>query len=585
MYYSEEIIENVKDANNIVDVIGLYVPLKKKGSTYFGLCPFHGEKTPSFSVTNTSDRHMFYCYGCHAAGDVISFVMKYENLSYVEAVEMLAERAGISLPKPDYSKEKALREKKRQDILDINREAAVYFFRLLKSERGRKGYEYLRQRGLSNSTITHFGLGYADVYRDDLYKFMKQKGFSDEILKESGLFVVKEDGGRDYFRSRVMFPIMDVRNKVTGFGGRVMGEGEPKYLNSPETVCFNKSRTLYGLNTAKKSQGREIILAEGYMDVISLHQSGFTNAVAGLGTALSDGNVGLLRRYADSVILSYDSDTAGKNAALRAIGKLRSVGLSVKVANLKPYKDPDELIKAEGAQAYTQRIEGAMNALIFEIYNLREGYNLSDPDSKSRFYNETAKKIADFDDEIERDNYIMAVSREFFIDPGVLKNAVRKYALTRSKEGFFVSNTKSEKKNESGKGALELCSKIVLSYAASDGGFYKRISPVLCPRDFAEGFYQDLAGILYAHRQADRLNIEELINYFTEIEEREKAAEIFYFRLENTDEREIEQTLSDCVVKLKRNSLNEALAKATDFAQLISIKKEIEGLKNLRIFD
>ena len=584
MYYSEEVIESVKDANNIVDVIGTYVPLKQKGSAYFGPCPFHSEKTPSFSVTNNSERRMFYCYGCHAAGDVITFVMKYENLSYIESVQMLAQRAGITLPEPDYSKAKAETEKKRQEILEINRLAAVYFFNMLKSERGRSGYGYLKGRGLSNKTITGFGLGYADKYNDDLYKYIKEKGYSDEILKESGLFVIKEEGGRDYFRNRVMFPIMDIRNRVVGFGGRVMGDGEPKYLNSPETLCFNKSRTLYGLNAARRARGRELILVEGYMDVISLHQSGFTNAVAGLGTALTDANVNILRRYADSIILSYDSDGAGKNASLRAIQKLRAAGLAVKVVNLRPYKDPDELIKALGAESYKERIDGAMNALIFEIYSLQEGFDINNPDDKTRFYNEIAKKIAGFDDEIERSSYIAAVSREFFIDYDMLANAVKRYALTRTSAGFFVQPHKPVKKSESRQAALEACAKIVLAYTAADRKFYEKIRGLIGPEDFPAGFYAELSALIFSRMAAGRTNTEEVLNAFPEIDEREKAAEIFCFRLENTDEKEIRQTLSDCVIKLKKNSLEEKLKKTNDFGEMISLKKEIEGLSSIKLF-
>ena len=584
MYYSEEIINSVRDANNIVDVIGTYVPLKKKGSNYFGPCPFHSEKTPSFSVTDSNDRKMFYCFGCHAAGDVITFVMKYENLSYIEAVQSLAERAGISLPTPDYSKERTLREKKRSQILEINKLAAVYFFNKLKNERGRAGYEYLKGRGLSDKTIVSFGLGYADKYSSDLYKYIKEKGYSDEILKESGLFTIKEDGGRDYFWNRVMFPIMDVRNKVVGFGGRVLGDGQPKYLNSPETVCFNKSQTLYGLNAAKKARGRELILVEGYMDVISLHQSGFTNAVAGLGTALTDGNVSILRRYADSIVLSYDSDTAGKDATIRAIQKLRSAHLAVKVVNLRPYKDPDELIKAEGASAYAGRIEGAMNALIYEIYVLRDRYNINDPDEKTRFYNETARKIADLDDEIERDNYILAVSREFFIDHDILKNAVKRYALTRNKEGLFATPLRQPKKSESKAAALDMCAKIILSYICADQSFFNKISALLSPGDFPEGIYKEAADIIFSQIRSERLSEGALLDAFPEIEEREKAAELFYFKIEAADEKEQRQIVNDCALKLKRASLENALGKTQDFGEMVSIKKEIESLKDIDIF-
>ena len=585
MYYSEEVIDNVREANNIVDVIGTYVPLKKKGSTYFGPCPFHSEKTPSFSVTNTNDKHMYYCFGCHVGGDVISFIMKYENISYVEAIQMLAERAGIALPVPDYSKEKAERERKRQQVFEINRLAGTYFFRLLKSDRGSTGLNYLKGRGLSNSTIMNFGLGYADKYKDDLYKYIKSLGYTDDILKESGLFSIKEEGGRDYFWNRVMFPIMDVRNKIVGFGGRVMGDGEPKYLNSPETICFDKGRTLYGLNFAKKVPGRELILVEGYMDVISLHQSGFANAVAGLGTALTDGNVTTLRRYADSVILSYDSDGAGQDATLRAIEKLRRAHLAVKVVNLRPYKDPDELIKAEGQGSYQERLKGAMNALIYEVYSLKENYDISNPDDKTRFYNEIAKKIAFFDDEIERSSYITAVSREFFIDAQALEGAVKRYALTRSAEGYFTAPAKTVKKSEAAKSALEECCRIILSYVWSDADIYRKVSGILAPKDFPLALYKEMAEIIFSQRAAGRMNSMEILDAFPEMDEREKAAQIFYYKLENMDEEAVRQTLTDCVIKIKRNSLEKKLAAAADFGEMVAVKKEMENTGSIKLFE
>ena len=429
MLYPQEIVDQVIEANNIVDVIGSYVKLTKKGSTYFGLCPFHNEKTPSFSVTDNDGKQMYYCFGCHKGGSVLTFVMKYENASYLEALKILADRAGIELPKPDYSREESARAKKREEILEVNKEAALYFFHLLKSNRGEQAYRYLKERGLTDETITGFGLGYSDKYRDDLYKYMKSKGFLDDVLKASGLFSIKEADTHDYFWNRVMFPIMDVRNKVIAFGGRVMGEGEPKYLNSPETECFNKRNTLYGLHVAKKYKGKELILCEGYMDVISLHQAGFTNAVASLGTALTDGHAGILKRYTGQVIISYDADTAGQDAALRAIPKLRNAGILVKVADLWPYKDPDELIKAEGSEGYRQRLKNAQNSVLFEIRCMMPAFDLQDPDENTKFFNEVARRLSYFTDSVEQEKYVKAVSKEFDIDYSLLRDKTKKLAL------------------------------------------------------------------------------------------------------------------------------------------------------------
>ena len=407
--YSEDIIEEVRSRNDIVDVISQYVRLTRKGSTYFGLCPFHNEKTGSFSVS--PNKQMYYCFGCHAGGNVFTFLMQYENFTFGEALEALAERAGVALPKQEYSATQRMEADKRARLLEINKEAAKYFFMLLRSERGKRAMEYFKKRELSDETIKKFGLGYSDQYSDDLYRYLRNKGYEDEILKESGLVTIDERrGGHDKFWNRAMFPIMDVHNKVIGFGGRVMGDGEPKYLNSPETKIFDKSRNLYGLNFARTTKKPQLLLCEGYMDVIALHQAGFDNALASLGTALTSGHANLLKRYTKDVYLTYDSDGAGIKAALRAIPILKEVGITTKVINMKPYKDPDEFIKALGAEAYQERIDQAENSFLFEVRILEQEYEMHDPESKTSFYNEVAKKLCGFSEKLARDNYIEAVA-------------------------------------------------------------------------------------------------------------------------------------------------------------------------------
>lgn len=314
-FYSEDIVEEVRQRSDIVDVISRYVRLTKKGNSYFGLCPFHNEKTGSFSVT--PGKQMYYCFGCGAGGNVFTFLMEYENFTFGEAMEVLAERAGVALPKQEYSSAQRAEADRRQRLFEINREAAKYFYVLLKNGRGERALKYFKQRGLSDETIRKFGLGYSDQYSDDLYRYLRGKGYEDEILKDSGLVAMDERrGGHDKFWNRAMFPIMDVHSKVIGFGGRVMGDGEPKYLNSPETKIFDKGRNLYGLNLARSTKQPQLLLCEGYMDVIALHQAGFDNAVASLGTALTSGHASLLKRYTKEVYLTYDSDGAGVKAAL-----------------------------------------------------------------------------------------------------------------------------------------------------------------------------------------------------------------------------------------------------------------------------
>ena len=393
--YSDELIEEVRSRNDIVDVISQYVRLSKKGSTYFGLCPFHNEKTGSFSVS--PNKQMYYCFGCHAGGNVFTFLMQYENYTFGEAMEALAERAGVDLPKQEYTAAQRQEADRRARLLEINKEAAKYFFVLLRGERGKRALDYFKKRALSDETIHKFGLGYSDQYSDDLYRYLRSKGYDDEILKDSGLVTIDEvRGGHDKFWNRAMFPIMDVHNKVIGFGGRVMGDGEPKYLNSPETKIFDKSRNLYGLNFARATKKPQLLLCEGYMDVIALHQAGFDNAVASLGTALTSGHANLLKRYTKEVYLTYDSDGAGIKAALRAIPILKEVGITTKIINMKPYKDPDEFIKALGAEAYQERIDQAENSFLFEVRMEEQQHDMHDPEGKTAFYNAVAKMLCGF---------------------------------------------------------------------------------------------------------------------------------------------------------------------------------------------
>ena len=586
MFYPQEIIDQVIDSNNIVEVIGSYVKLTKKGSTYFGLCPFHNEKTPSFSVTDNGSRQMFYCFGCHTGGSVLTFLMKYENYSYTEALKKLADRAGIKLPEPDRSGAVSEKYKKREAVLAANKEAAIYYFHLLKSERGRTAYNYLKERGLSDKTIMDFGLGYSDKYRDDLYRYLRSKGYTDEVLKDSALVSIKEKDTHDLFWNRVMFPIMDTSNRVIAFGGRVMGQGEPKYLNSPESICFEKSRNLYGLNIAKKHRGDELILCEGYMDVISLHQAGFSNAVASLGTALTDKHAGVLKRYTDNVLISYDSDGAGQDAALRAIPKLKNAGINVKIVNLHPYKDPDELIKALGADEYRNRLKTAVNSLIFETDVLMRSFNLEDPGEKTRFGNEVASRLSYLDDELERENYLQVISAKYGLDHDVMNSKVKKLALGR--EGIqFITRTpdSSINKKDKPKGALELNQKMLLAALANEPSLYGIISRYIDEKDFHDEPYRQIADILFASLRSGKLNLASVISIFETSEEQEKAAEILGFSFEGMSDEEKKKVINDCVIRLKTDSAGKAIESENDLNRILELKKHQETLKRLNIFE
>ena len=429
MYYSDEIIEEVRMKNDIVDVISGYVKLQRKGSSYFGLCPFHNEKSPSFSVS--PDKQMYYCFGCGAGGNVFTFIMEYENYNFVEALKYLAERAGVRLPEEEFSKEARASADLKSRLLEIQKRAASFYYYQLWQESGRQGLDYLKNRQLSDETIKKFGLGYSPKYSGTLYKYLKSKGYTDELLKESGLFHIEERRGmQDKFWNRVMFPIMDVNNRVIGFGGRVMGDAKPKYLNSPETKVFDKSRNLYGLNIARTSRKPYLLICEGYMDVIAMHQAGFNNAVASLGTALTSGHASLMSRYTKEVLLTYDSDEAGQKAALRGIPILKAAGIRPRVVNLTPYKDPDEFIKAEGRETFEKRLEEAENAFLFEIRVLEKQYDLSDPESKTAFFREIARKLLEFPEELERNNYIESLSGIYQIKFEDLRKMVNNMALS-----------------------------------------------------------------------------------------------------------------------------------------------------------
>ena len=425
MYYSEDILDQVRTANDIVDVIGQSVHLKRAGSSYVGLCPFHNEKTPSFSVSRS--KQMYYCFGCHRGGNVITFVEEYNNMGFLEAVNYLADRAGIRLPEQEITAEEKKRMSERTELLEVNRLAGTYYYYCLRSAAGKSGMEYLSGRGLSEETMKAFALGFAPkTSTDGLYRYLKSREISDDLLRRSGLMNIDERRGTMYdrFWNRVIFPILDPSSRIIGFGGRVMGDAKPKYLNSPETKIFDKSRNLYALNLARRSREEYLVLCEGYMDVISMHQAGFSNAVASLGTSLTPGHCALLARYTKKVILSYDSDHAGVAAAMRAIPMLRKAGITPKVLRLDPYKDPDELIQSAGQDGMRERLEQAQNALLFEIEMTRRNYDLNDPDSKTRFFEYTASRIAELETEMERQNYVDAVCREYLVEKRQLRELV-----------------------------------------------------------------------------------------------------------------------------------------------------------------
>lgn len=625
MYYPDEVIEEVRMKNDIVDVISGYVKLQKKGANYFGLCPFHNEKSPSFSVS--PGKQMYYCFGCGAGGNVLTFVMEYENYTFQEALQSLADRAGVTLPKMEYSKEAREQAEFRARLLEVNKLAANYFYYQMKQPQGKIAYEYFHdKRKLTDETMLRFGLGYSNKTSDDLYRFLKEKGYDDAFLSQTGLVTIEERGGRDKFWNRVMFPIMDVNNRVIGFGGRVMGDGEPKYLNSPETKLFDKSRNLYGLNYARTTREKYMLVCEGYLDVISMHQAGFTNAVASLGTAFTSQHAGVLKRYTDQVILTYDSDGAGIKAALRAIPILRDAGISARVLNMKPYKDPDEFIKNMGADAFKERIAQAKNSFLFEIDVLKRNYQLEDPEQKTKFYQETAKKLLQFGEPLERDNYIQAVSREQMIKEEELRQLVNRLGMQMGLkagdsyredasgrnvisrengsglgndmgrpeyggnpyEGQAAQNQAAIKKTgrkQEREDGIRRSQRLLLTWLIENPALFDKIKGIITADDFVEDLYHQVAVMVFEGHEAGNVNPAGILSRFINDEDQYKeVAALFNASLkESLNNEEQKKAFAETVMKVRKNSLDTASRNAKDIAQLQEIIKQQAALKQLHI--
>lgn len=591
MYYPDEVIEEVRSSNNIVDIIGGYVRLQKKGSSYFGLCPFHNEKSPSFSVS--PNKQMYYCFGCGAGGNVFTFIMEYENQTFPEAVKILADRAGIALPEAELTEEQKRERNKRQLLLEINKTAANYFYYQLNGDQGQQAREYLENRRLSKETQIHFGLGYASKYSNDLYLYLKKKGYQDQILKETGLLTYDEKrGAHDKFWNRVMFPIMDVNNRVIGFGGRVMGDGTPKYLNSPETMLFDKSRNLYGLNYARTSRKPYMIICEGYMDVIAMHQAGFTNAVASLGTAFTAQHSVLLKRYTQEVRLAYDSDGAGQKAALRAIPILKSAGINVRVIHMDPYKDPDEFIKNLGTEAFQERIDAAESSFMFEISVLEKNYKQSDPEGRASFMKAMARRLLEFPQELERNIYIDAIAGRYGIASEELKRMVNSFGASMSREqveaAIYQQQEREEmpaKKRVEKEDSVLTAQKFFLTWLIEEPSIYDKTKDYINEDDFVEPLYHHVAALVFDElRATGQVMPARILNQFEDVEEQKTAASLFNTRLKTDDDPAVkEKALNETVKRIKKNSLELKSRSVREIADLQKIIKEKAQLQKLYI--
>ena len=587
MYYSDEIVDEVRSRVNIVDVIGNYVALKKKGANYFGLCPFHGEKTASFSVA--PGKQIFYCFGCGKGGDALRFLMDYENITFQEALKRLADQVGYTLPEsgPEGAGQRQDRDIRGQ-LLEINKAAALYFYGALKSKAGELGLRYLRGRALRDDTITHWGLGYADQNRDGLYQYLRQKGFSDALLRESGLFSFSERGVYDKFFNRVMFPIMDYNNRVIGFGGRVMGDGEPKYLNSPETKLFDKSRNLFGLNFARKARKPYMILCEGYMDVISMHQAGFQCAVASLGTSLTENQARLLKRYVNEVLLTYDSDNAGVKAARRAIPILRAAGITSKVINVKPHKDPDEFIKAEGAEKFQERIDQAKNAFLWEAEAIKRGYDLQDPAGQTAYINEIAEMLCRFREPLEQENYMKAVSREQMIDYSGLRRLVLQkmnqqnspfQKKTYAQTDYFDRPERGKKREP--ETAVQKSERQLITWLSEKPEIIELVKKYIREEDISDATCRRVLGMVYAQQP-----VNQILDSFREDEAAyQRVVAMFNGNLlpEDINEYDFKRGLEDIIRNIRLHALNAQIEAETDGQKLTALFKEQSEIEGLRL--
>ena len=423
---SDSFLQELKLKTDVVDVVSSYVSLKKRGNTYVGLCPFHNEKTPSFTVYENTQS--FYCFGCGAGGDSVSFMRKIENLDYIDAVKLLAQRAGMQMPDDGYDDSIS---KKRRTILQINRETAKFYHAYMMSEQGKIGLQYYLDRGLSMKTIRHFGLGYAPNQWDALLKHLKSKGFNVTDMAAAGVVRKGEKGYYDYFRNRVMTPIIDVRGNFIAFGGRVLDDSKPKYINTSDTLVYKKTNEVFGLNYAKDSGKDSLILCEGYMDVIAMHQAGFTNAVAGCGTALTNEQVRLISRYAKEVILVYDNDEAGQKALNKAISLFDQIDIGISIPTLSGGKDPDEIIKNLGRARFADMLENSSNEVEFAIMKLRKNFNLQTTQGKSQFAGEVVKVLANATP-IEQDLYLSRIADELGIEKRAIQAQLSEYVRRRS---------------------------------------------------------------------------------------------------------------------------------------------------------
>ncbi len=579
--YSEEIINEVRQSNDIVDVISQYVHLKRSGRNFFGLCPFHNEKSPSFSVS--PDKQIFHCFGCGVGGNVITFVSKIEGLNFVETVQMLAERANIQLPTLENNGDMQ-KEILKDKVYKINEFAAEYYHQNLYKPQAKIAQEYVKKRQLSNETLKSFKIGFSGKF-DELFKELRKQGFEEKEILESGL-VNKNDRGQyiDRYRNRLMFPICDVRGRVIAFGGRVLDDSKPKYINSPENIVYSKGRHLFGLNVAKKGDTKRLLIVEGYMDVISLHQRGITNVVAPLGTALTEQQGWLLRKNAEQIILSFDSDEAGLQAKLRALEILQNMGCDLRVLQMDGAKDPDEYILKYGNARFQALVDKALSVIEFKVKILQKDLNLENTNDKIKFLNEIAKLISKVDNTIEREIYIEKIAQEYDISKEAIyaevnkltyKNYKSEKILEKSKP--IITHKKPERK-EISPTVKKRENTIISILLTGDLSIFEIIKQNIKPENFQDEINANIAKKLYEELEKGNSNINGIIDEL----EQEEQNQITMIMADDYEITDLEKAIDDLIQIYQKERLNnrkfqilELLETTTDEIQKKELEKEL----------
>lgn len=575
--YSEEIINEVRQSNDIVDVISQYIHLKRSGRNFFGLCPFHNEKSPSFSVS--PDKQIFHCFGCGVGGNVITFVSKIEELNFVETVQMLAERANIQLPTLGNSGDEQ-KQILKDKVYKVNEFTAEFYHQNLYKEQAKIAQEYVKKRQLSNETLKSFRIGFSGKF-NELYQELKKQGFEEREILESGL-VNKNDKGKyiDRYRNRLMFPICDVRGRVIAFGGRVLDDSKPKYINSPENIVYSKGRNLFGLNVAKKGDTKKLLIVEGYMDVISLHQRGITNVVAPLGTALTEQQGWLLRKNAEQIILSFDSDAAGLQAKLRALEILQNMGCDLRVLQMEGAKDPDEYILKYGNARFQALADKALSVIEFKVKILKKDLNLENTNDKIKFLNEIAKLISKVENTIEREVYIEKITKDYDISKEAIYAEVNKLTYKNSKSEKILEKPKpvithkETDKKEISQAVKKRENTIISILLTGDLSIFEIVRQNIKPQDFQDKVNINIANKLYEELEKGNSNINSIIDEL----EQEEQNQITKIMADDYEIEDLEKAIDDLIQTYQKERLNN---RKFEILELLESEMDINKKKKL----